>query len=422
MTGTQTGRFAALKAPLYRRYWLGSIGSVGATQLVMMAMSWLVFALSGSPADLAMLGVAASLPTIIVVLVGGVVADRLDRRRIMMVTAPLSALLMATLALLDAGGAVEVWHVWAIAALFATVAGFDWPAWQSLFPLLIERRYMVSAVSLNAMLWQGSRMVMPGVGGFIIAVFSTAAVFGIAAAGFLIMFAVIASLRVRATARSSHNALRAFAEGVRFIAGNRLFYVLIPLSYTVMFFSMSYLQIMPLFTERLGVGADAFGLLIAASGLGSVAGTLGTASLQGSPRLGPIMLGSAIAAATIQLVFCAVTKWYAGAAWAYAAAALCVSATAALTSVFLIASMSVLQLAVPEPLRGRVMSIHGITFSMIALGALFSGTVAEYSGPSAAVAIGAAVVIAANVGVWMLQPRIRGLRGDSLRGDTVATA
>ena len=177
-------RFAAFKAPLYRRYWLGSLGSVGATQFVMMGQAWLVFELSGSAADLAILGVAASLPTIILVFLGGVIADRFDRRKIMLITTPIQAALLGTLALLDATNIVEVWHVWLIAAAFAGVAGFDWPAWQSIFPLLIDRRHMMSAVSLNAMLWQGMRMVMPGIGGIVVASYTTAAVFGIGAVGF----------------------------------------------------------------------------------------------------------------------------------------------------------------------------------------------------------------------------------------------
>jgi MFS family permease len=407
------GRFAALQAPLYRRYWLGSIGSVGATQLVMMGQAWLVFELSASAADLAILGAAASLPTIIMVFFGGVVADRFDRRRIMMITTPVSAALLAMLAGLDFTNTVQVWHVWLLAGLFATVSGFDWPAWQSIFPLLIERKQMMSAVSLNAMLWQGTRMMMPGIGGFIIAAFTTAAVFGVGAVGFLAMFFVIASLPVRAAPASSGiSAGRAVLEGFAFVRQNQLFAVLIPLTYVMMFFGTSYLQIMPLFADRLGVGAEAYGVLMSASGLGAVAGTLLTASLQGSRRLGRIMLLSAIAAAAVQLVFSAVAYWHAQSDWAYVVMCACVTFTAASGSVFLITSMSAMQLHVPDALRGRVMSLHGISFSLIALGALFSGGIAEVRDAPTAVTVGAIVVIAATTLVWFKKPGIRDITGE----------
>jgi MFS family permease len=406
------GRFAALSAPLYRRYWLGSICSVGATQFVMMGQSWLVFELSGSAADLAILGLASSLPTIILVFFGGVVADRFDRRKIMLITTPLSAALLASLAILDGTDTVAVWHVWLIAALFASVAGFDWPAWQSLFPLLIERRHMMSAVSLNAMLWQGTRMIMPGIGGFVIAAFTTAAVFAVSAVGFLAQFFVIASLKVRAVSGESVSARQALVNGLRFVADNRLFTVLIPLSYAITFFGTSYLQIMPLFVDRMESGAQSFGFLMSGSGLGAVAGTLITASLQSSPRLGRIMLAAAIGASLAQLGFCAVTQWWPTHPWTFPLALASIVVTAALTSVFLISSMSVLQLAVPEALRGRVMSMHGITFSMIAMGALFSGSLAEFIGAPIAVAVGAVVVVGVTMWVWWTQPVVRDIRGD----------
>ena len=400
-------RFAAFKAPLYRRYWLGSLGSVGATQFVMMGQAWLVFELSGSAADLAILGVAASLPTIILVFLGGVIADRFDRRKIMLITTPIQAALLGTLALLDATNIVEVWHVWLIAAAFAGVAGFDWPAWQSIFPLLIDRRHMMSAVSLNAMLWQGMRMVMPGIGGIVVASYTTAAVFGIGAVGFLIMFVVVMSLRVQAVPGDADGAWRSLINGVKFVLNNRLFAVLIPLSYALTFFSMSYLQIMPLFIDRVGAGAEGFGFWMSASGLGSVLGTLATASLQTSPYLGRIMLGAPILACAVQIIFCALAWWFPTEPWTFAMCGLAIICTAALTSVFLITSISVLQLEVPENLRGRVMSIHGITYSLISLGALFTGGLAEWMGAPMAVALGGAIVIAATIGVWLTQPSIR---------------
>lgn len=402
------GRFSALGAPLYRRYWLGSLGSVGATQLVMMAQAWLVFDLSGSAADLAILGAVASLPTIALTFFGGVAADRFDRRRIMLITLPLTAMTLGTLTLLTGTGLVEVWHVWMLAGLFALIAGFDWPAWQALFPQLIEHRHMMSAVSLNAMLWQGTRMIMPGLGGIIIAAFTATAVFGLATAGFVVMALVVLSLPAR-TRPAPGGPGSALLDGLRFIRDTPLYAVLIPLSYALMLFGTSYLQIMPLFSERLDVGPEGYGLLMSASGLGSVLGTFLAGSLQRSQRLGLLMLGGAFASAAVQLVFCAVAEWWPDHPLAYPVMATCIVLTAAAGSIFLITSMSTMQLNVPEHLRGRVMSIHSICFSLISLGALFSGSLATFIGAPLAVAIGATLVMIATLWVGFTQPSVRRL-------------
>lgn len=409
--GQHEGRLAALRAPLYRRFWLGSLASIGATQLVIMGQSWLVFELSGAALDLAILGAAASLPTIIVTLAGGVVADRFDRRRVMLVTTPLSALALAALGLLDSTDTAQVWHVWCLAALFATIAGFDWPARQAIFTALIERSQMMSAVALNSVLWQGTRMIMPALGGVMIAAWSTASVFWLGAAGFLVMLVVLLGLRVAPQRNERRgSSWQSFVEGLRFVAGNRLFSVLVPLTYVTMFFGTSYLQIMPLFTDRLGLGAQGFGVLISASGVGSILGTVLVGAVQQSRHLGRIMLGGALASALAQLAFTLLVALVPQAPWAYPAAAALVVLVAVFGSVFLITSMTAMQLFVPDALRGRVMSLHGITFSLIALGALFSGGLASLIGAPAAVAVGAGIIVLYVTVVWVTQPALRNLR------------
>ena len=131
-------RFDALSSGPYRRFWLGSIASVGSTQLYFIGMAWLVFELSGSPLDLGFLGAAMALPTIAATLVGGIVADRFNRRSILLMTTTTSAGLLLVLAVLDATGMVRVWHVLVASGLLGLVQGFEFPARSSIFPALIE--------------------------------------------------------------------------------------------------------------------------------------------------------------------------------------------------------------------------------------------------------------------------------------------
>ena len=154
-------RYPALGFPLYRRYWLASFASVGATQLITLGQGWLIFELSGSAVQLGLLGAAAALPNILMTLAGGVIADRFDKRRILMCTSLATTLLLATLAWLDATDRVAVWHVLTVAALVSLITGLDWPVRVSLYPQLIERSAFMSAVALNSFIWQATRMAVP---------------------------------------------------------------------------------------------------------------------------------------------------------------------------------------------------------------------------------------------------------------------
>ncbi len=405
-------QLGALHSPLYRRYWLGSLASIGATQLLVLGMGWLVFELSGSTLKLGLLGAAGAIPQILVTLFGGVLADRLDKRKVLMVTSLVISALLLILAVLDFTGVVKVWHVIVIAALIGLTSGFDWPARQALFPSLIDRKHMMSAVVLNSVLWQGTRMIVPAIGGIVIAVSSTAVVFMAAAIGFFTMFLVMASLDVVHRVTPRGNSLHQFVEGLRFIGSSKLFAILIPLTWIVTFFGVSYIQLMPAFAEILGVGERGFGFLISASGVGSVTGTILIVLVQNTCRLGWLILGGSLCSTLALFSFSFVTGYAETIQNAYTIAICFVFLMSMFNSMYLISSMTVLQLRVPDALRGRVMGIHGITFSLIPLGALFGGSVASAFTPPIAVAVGASIVMLAVLSVATTQSEIRNLKGE----------
>ena len=407
-----SARFAALRGPRFRRYWLGSAASVGAFQLLIMGQGWLVFELSGSPLQLGFLGAASSIPTIIASLAGGVLADRVDRRRLLIATSLFIACLLALLASLDGTDTVAVWHVLVIAAMIALIVGFDFPARMAFFPSLIGRDHMMSAVALNAMLWQGTRMFLPALGGVIIALSDTWVVFALGAAGFATMAGVMASFGPTGqTHGPAAPSGREFVDGLRFIATERLFLLLILLTYATTFFGISYVQLMPAFVRMLGVGETGFGLLLSATGLGSVTGTLIVASLQRSPRLGRLMLAALGGAALALLAFNAAVALLSTHPAGYVIALVCAVLAALCTSIFLVSSMTVMQLAVPDRLRGRVMGVHGICFSLIPLGGLLGGAVADATSPPFAAALNAGVLALIVVIAAATQPSVRRLRG-----------
>ena len=392
-------RFDALASAPYRRFWLGSIASVGSTQLYFIAMAWLVFELSNSPLYLGLLGAATAVPNILATLIGGLVADRVNRRTILILTTGISTVLMLLLAALDATELVRVWHVLLISGLLGLVQGFDFPARSSIFPSLIEPKQMLSAVALNSILWQGSRMIFPAIGGILIALTDTSLIFVLCGLGFITMLMVLYWLEVVQFIQAKTDPWHEFKEGLRFVLHHHLFLTLILLTWISMFFGTSYIQIMPIFADILQSGERGYGLLISATGVGSVAGNLFISRFQQSRRLGLMMLSCAALAPFSLIGFSLVAGTLANVAGAFWLASLFAVMTAAFSSVFLVSSMTVLQLKVPDKLRGRVMGIHSITWSMIALGGLIAGALASKFSAPVAVVIGAVIVLSSVIWV-----------------------
>ena len=407
-------RFDALTSIPYRRFWLGSMASVGSTQLYFIAMAWLVFELSGSPLDLGFLGAAMALPTIAATLVGGIVADRFNRRSILFATTSVAAVLLLLLATLDVTGVVRVWHVLVVSGLLGLVQGFDFPARSSIFPALIQPHQMMSAVALNSILWQGTRMILPAIGGLLIALTDTALIFLLCALGFLAMMWVLRSIKIAQDSVVGGEPWREFAEGVKFVLQRRVFRLLILLTFSLHFFGTSYIQIMPVFADLLQSGERGYGVLISVTGVGSVIGTLLIGQFQQSQRLGRVMLFSAGLSPCALFGFALVIGVAPNAAAAFGLASLFVMLSATFSSIFLVSSMTVLQLNVPDELRGRVMGIHSITFSLIALGGLVAGALATVFTAPAAVMIGAAVLLALVLWAVIRQRGILDLDGRPL--------
>ena len=401
----------ALQSRRYRRFWLGSIFSTGATQLYFVGMGWLVFKLTGSALYLGLLGVAMAVPAILATLAGGLVADHGNRGRILLITSILAGVALGILTILDLGDWVTVWQVLLLAGLLGLISGFDMPARVSFFPALIEPHQMMSAVALNSILWQGTRMVLPAVGGVLIALADTWIIFALCTVGFAVMARILLSLQTPDAfpRHSDHN--RGLTAAWRFILQEKLFAVLIAMTWISMFFGTAYVQIMPVFAELLGTGEEGYGLLLSATGVGSVLGTILVGRLQNSPQLGSVMMGGSVLFCLSLILFALVTGLAADWRFAFALACGCATLSAVGGSFFLISSMTVMQLAVPDALRGRVMGIHSITFSLIALGGLVLGPLAELFSAPSALLIGVGVVLASIVGFSIKFDRLWRLNG-----------
>ncbi|MBI4200995.1 MAG: MFS transporter [Chloroflexi bacterium] len=377
----------ALRFRDYRLFWCGQLISVLGFQMLIVAQGWLIYDLTGSKVQLGLVGLASAVPSILLNLFGGVVADKVDIRRLIIVLQSLSALVMLVLATLTLTHLVEPWHLMAVAFLMGAMGAFDGPSRQAIFPHLIQRDAMMNAVALNSATWQSSRIIGPALAGVLIALVGPAITFYMAAAGFVVFALFLAAVRMpRLKRTSSTNVFADMVEGLKYIRSNRTFLFLLGMSFFNSFFGMSYIFLMPVFQKDvLGVGPSGLGVLLGMGGAGALLGTVLVASLGNIRSKGLMLIGGAVAFGCLLMLF-AYSHWF-------LASLLLVALAGASASIYLILIQGTLQMLVPNQFRGRVMGFWGMTYQIMPLGGFQAGVLATFVGPSLAVALGGLAVV-----------------------------
>ena len=333
----------------------------------------------------------------------------MDQRRLIVATQLITAaltFLLATITLLDW---VEVWHLLVIAFLAGSVEAFDQPARRALFPHLVERKDMMSAVAMNSSIWPGTRIAAPAVAGFIIAGAGTAASFYVAAAGFLVMAVVTYGLRLPHIRRSSGGgAASDMKEGLGFIRRNSSFSFVMGLTFFNSLFGTSYIMLMPIFAvDILKIGADGQGLLLGVGAVGSLVTALWLASRSNdAPRAWIILISCVMSG--ISVAAFALTSEYVG---SFALAMGLMVILGMFTTAFNTCTQSSLQMMVPDEFRGRVMGFYGMTYNIRPLGGVQASALASIGavGAPLALAIGGAAVVVYTVVSAALKRDLRSL-------------
>lgn len=399
----------ALRYPKYRAYWLGTLASVGGFQTLMFAQGWLTYELTGSPLALGYVSLANAVSAIALNLFGGVFADKLDKRKLIFAAQLMTASLIFALGALTALDLARVWHIIALAFAAGAVNAFDQPARQALYPHLIDRSAMMSAVALNSAIWQGTRIVAPAAAGFIIRFANTETAIFAAGGGFLIMAAVIFALRIPPIESSSAgNPMRDLADGLRFIGSNSIFWFLIGMTFFNSFFGMAYIPMMPAFAvDVLEVGAEGQGTLMSAGGVGALAMMAALGAMGNIRRKGLLIIGGGFGFGLTLAAF-ALTSEYVG---SFALAIALMAAMGVASSAYMITIMGSLQLLTPDNMRGRVMGFYGMTWSIMPIGGFWAGGLAELArvGVPVSVAIGGALVSAFALGPALLNRQVRNI-------------
>jgi MFS family permease len=395
---------SALRHRNYRLYWYGQLASVLAQNMEGVAQSWLVLELTDSPLLLGLTGLTYAAPTIALTLLGGVIADRADRRRIMILSQGVAAAMFFLLATLIIIERVTLWQVMSLAFLSGCVRAFDRPSRMALLPQMVPREDIPNAVAVGGTIWQLNRLIGPAVAGMLIYWLGIGPTYYFCFLASLVAVCLWLGIRLTAspTAPSTGGVVEHMAEGLNFIRKNEVFYVFIGMTFFNSVFGMSYSILMPVFARSvLDVGSKGFGFLQSAGGAGALIGVLLVAwfsHARGKGRqtlLGAIAFGLLLSAFAFSVSF---------------PLSLILALALGVSSQFYMTIISaILQMNLPNQLRGRVMGIYGLTWDLMPIGGMIAGTIAEFAGAPIAVGFGGFMVAGMALAVMLFRPNIRRL-------------
>ena len=378
--------FAALRHRDFRLLWLGQIVSVTGSQMQFVAINWHVYLLTKSAFALGLVGLFRGVPIIICSLAGGVVADAVDRKRLMMVT---QSVMLASAALLTAGtiaGVESVWPIYVLSAFASAASAFDVPARQALMPTLVPTEDFPNAVSLGIMVFNVATIAGPAIAGFVLAESGPAIIYGVNALSFLAVIAALVAMKASGSPELKSNrkdalSLEALKEGLRFVWHTPIIVQTMTLDFAATFFASATL-LLPIFAqERLHVGARGYGFLAAAPAIGSVLTALVLARLGTLRRQGRLVVASVA-------VFGVATAAF-GVSTIYWFSLLMLAVTGAADTVSTVLRQTIRQLVTPNHLRGRMTSINMMFFmGGPQLGELEAGSLAALIGAPLSVVTG----------------------------------
>jgi predicted MFS family arabinose efflux permease len=388
----------ALNHREFRRFLLAQMGALTGAWMQTVAQSWLVLQLTDSPLKLGLLGTLQFAPLLLLSLVSGAVADRVPRRRLLIATQSTMAAQAFALTGLVWTGAVEYWHVVALALVAGLATTLDQPARQSFVADLVGRDDMVNAVALNSASFNAARIVGPAVAGVLIARFGIASAFLINSVGFLGVVAVLLSLRgAGAPARRGDTTLRQeIQEGIAHAARTPAIGLVLLLLLVVSYCVFNFTVYVPLLARNvLRLGPEGFGLLMAALGVGAVSGAL-TVGMVGSRQPAPRGMFAAAGIACCGLVAMSTVRHV----WVAAPVLFVIG----FFGIAMVASgNTAMQLSAPDELRGRVMSLYTLVFGGIfPISAFMVGAISERWGVSMAFRVNGLLGLAmlALVALW----------------------
>ena len=395
--------FRALRYRNYRLFFSGQMISLIGTWMQSVAQAWLVYRLTGSSLLLGLVGFAGQIPVFLLASIGGMVADRTSRYRIIIATQTSAMLLAFVLSALTLLGHIKVWEIMVVASSLGLVNAFDIPARQSFVVEMVSQQDLINAIALNSAMVNGARILGPAVAGVTVAAIGEGWCFfanGVSYIAVLVgLLLMTVTPRVRGSGRSGFESL---VEGFHWVARTGPIRALLLLLGLVSLTGMPYMVLMPIFADRvLHSGARGLGLLMGAAGVGAIIGTLALAARHGVRGLGRWVMFAAMGFGT-SLVLFSMSHWF----WL---SILLVMPAGFAMILQMASSNTLIQTMVPDELRGRVMAVYAMMFmGMAPCGALLSGAIAQHVGAPLTVRLGGIICLAGGAVFALTWPGLRG--------------
>lgn len=375
--------FSSLRSRSFRWYWLGMMGFFAAMQMQMLAQGWLVYDMTGSAMALGLVTAGWGLPVLVFSLLGGAVADRMDKRRLLMMAQSGIGAITLVVALLVVSGNIQLWHLMASALASGVVFAFNMPARQAIITELVEDELLMNAIALNSAAMNVMRIGAPALGGVLIGLMGVASVYFLTVVCYLFVLVTLFMVRTSSVnvVRKTGSLGRSMLEGLSYTRRNHVLGVLLAMALVPIVFAMPYQMLMPAFAvDVLHEEAFGLGLLMATTGAGALLGSLLMASLGNYRRKGMLLVAAALlfGVALIGLSF-AQSMWL---------ALPILLVTGAGGTSYMALNNTLLQTNAAHEVRGRVMSIFMMSWGLTPLGVLPAGAIAQSLGVSVALAIG----------------------------------
>jgi MFS family permease len=393
----------SLKYRNYRLWFWGQIISLFGTWMESTALGFLVFDLTRSPAYLGLVAFATGVPTWLFMLYAGVIADRVPRRTMLMVTQTVMMALAFVLAALTFLHWVQPWHILVIAVLLGSANAFEAPARQAFVLEMVEAKDMTNAIALNSAMFNGAMAIGPAAGGLVYGFFGPAWCFTVNGVSFIAVIVALKLMKLRPFEPPARrgSALAELKEGLKYVASHPLIRTIIGLIGVVSLFGISFVTLFPAWAVNVLHGdAKTNGFMQSARGVGALVAALLIASLGRFRFRGKLLTLGTFALPVAAALFALVR-------WTPLALLLAFVTGLALILIFNLCN-ALVQTFSPNGLRGRIMSVYTLTFfGLMPVGALAVGVTAERLGQTATILIGAGVMLGAAAALAVLMPHLR---------------
>jgi MFS family permease len=407
----------ALRHRNFQLFFGGQLISLIGTWMQTVAQSWLVYRLTGSGLLLGAVGFCSQIPVFLVAPIGGITADRMNRQRVVIATQTASMILAFVLAALTLTHVVQVWHIFILAALLGVVNAFDIPGRQSFLVDMVGKEDLMNAIALNSSMFNGARVIGPAVAGVLVARLGEGWCFFANGVSYIAVIVGLLLMNVHSPSRASEaSPFEHIKEGFRFVNETAPIRALLLLLGVVSATGMPYVVLMPIFADRIlhhggqglasligshDLGAVRLGILMGAAGVGALLGALTLAVRSGVKGLSKLVT-RCCAGFGLSLMLFSFSKSF----WLSVVLLLPVGYFIMLQ---MASSNTLIQVMVPDALRGRVMAVYSMMFMGLApLGSLMGGALSDRLGAPWTVAIGGMASVAGAVWFGMQLPQIRG--------------